>query len=155
MDFSLQRNATLNTEYGSIQKELEGLPQETWTHRDVADAVMRIRSSKLPDPKKLGNAGSFFKNPILSAADFEALRVRHPEVAHFVQGDGNIKIAAGWLIERAGWKGKRRGTHGVHEKQALVLVHYGGATGKDICKVANDVMAYVFEKFGVQLQTEV
>ena len=153
--FSLQRKAPLNTEYGSIQKELEGLPQETWTHRDVADAVMRIRSSKLPDPKKLGNAGSFFKNPILSAADFEALRVRHPEVAHFVQGDGNIKIAAGWLIERAGWKGKRRGTHGVHEKQALVLVHYGGASGKDIWKLAQDVMADVFEKFGVQLQTEV
>jgi UDP-N-acetylmuramate dehydrogenase len=109
----------------------------------------------LPDPKELGNAGSFFKNPILSAADFAALQVQHPEVAHFVQEDGNIKIAAEWLIEQAGWKGKRRSTHGVHEKQALVLVHYGGASGKEIWKLAQDVMDDVFQKFGVQLQTEV
>jgi UDP-N-acetylmuramate dehydrogenase len=153
--FALDRNAPLQTSYGAIQQELKDLPEASWTHRDVANAVMRIRSAKLPDPEKLGNAGSFFKNPVLQADAFAKLQNTHPQVAHYPQPDGTIKIAAGWLIEKAGWKGMHRGTHGVHVHQALVLVHYGGATGAEIWQLAQDIMHDVFSKYGVQLEAEV
>lgn len=153
--FALDREAPLQTSYGAIQQELKDLPESSWTHLDVAKAIMRIRSTKLPDPKELGNAGSFFKNPVLSAADFERLQNAHPQVAHYPQSDGGIKVAAGWLIEQAGWKGLHRGTHGVHENQALVLVHYGGATGAEIWQLAQDIMNDVHAKYGIHLEPEV
>lgn len=153
--FILEENAPLQTAYGAIQQELKALPEESWTHADVAKAVMQIRSTKLPDPKKLGNAGSFFKNPVLGPDEFKRLQTAHPEVAHYPQSDGTIKVAAGWLIEQAGWKGKHRGTHGVHVNQSLVLVHYGGATGAEIWQLAQDIMNDVRSQYGVQLEPEV
>jgi len=116
---------------------------------------MRIRQSKLPDPAVLGNAGSFFKNPTLSSEAFAAVEERHPEIVHYRLDDGNVKLAAGWLIDQAGWKGHRRNRCGVHDRQALVLVNYGGATGAEIWSLASDIMADVKRKFGVQLEPEV
>ena len=153
--FALDREAPLQTAYGAIQKELTSIPEKAWTHADVAKAVMKIRSSKLPDPKKIGNAGSFFKNPVLTSKDFERLQAAHAQVVHYHQPDGTIKVAAGWLIEQAGWKGEHRVTHGVHEKQALVLVNYGGATGAEIWQLAQEIMQDVQSKFGVVLEAEV
>jgi UDP-N-acetylmuramate dehydrogenase len=109
----------------------------------------------LPDPKKIGNAGSFFKNPVLGSNQFRGLQADHPNVAHYPQPNGTIKVAAGWLIEQAGWKGRHRGTHGVHANQALVLVNYGGATGAEIWQLALDIMEDVYSKYGVRLEPEV
>jgi UDP-N-acetylmuramate dehydrogenase len=153
--FSLRRDAPLQTSYGAIQEELQKLPNEEWTHLDVANAVINIRSEKLPDPKKIGNAGSFFKNPVLGSNQFRGLQADHPNVAHYPQPNGTIKVAAGWLIEQAGWKGRHRGTHGVHANQALVLVNYGGATGAEIWQLALDIMEDVYSKYGVRLEPEV
>ncbi len=151
--FHLRRSAPLRTGYGDIARELAGTldPRST----DVAAAVIRIRRSKLPDPAVLGNAGSFFKNPVLSAATFATLHSAFPEVPHWPASDGSVKVAAGWLIEQAGWKGHDRGTHGVHDRQALVLVHRGGATGAQIWQLATDIRASVRERFGVDLEPEV
>jgi UDP-N-acetylmuramate dehydrogenase len=151
--FHLRRSAPLRTGYGDIARELAGTldPRST----DVAAAVIRIRRSKLPDPAVLGNAGSFFKNPVLSAAAFATLHSAFPEVPHWPASDGSVKVAAGWLIEQAGWKGHDRGTHGVHDRQALVLVHRGGATGAQIWQLATDIRASVRERFGVDLEPEV
>jgi UDP-N-acetylmuramate dehydrogenase len=109
----------------------------------------------LPDPAEIGNAGSFFKNPILQATAFQEVLSNHPNVVHYPLEDGSFKLAAGWLIEQAGWKGKRRGNCGVHDKQALVLVNYGEATGQEIWKLAKDIIQDVRTKFGVELQPEV
>ena len=142
--------------YGAIEAELSSIPiEKTITHKDVSDAVIRIRQSKLPDPSVLGNAGSFFKNPIISKVDFEKIHASHPDMPNYSQGDSSVKLAAGWLIDRAGWKGHDRGTHGVHDKQALVLVNRGGATGVEIWALAKDIMASVKEKFGIELEPEV
>lgn len=151
--FHLRRTAVVRTGYGDIARELAGV--EAPRPGDVAAAVIRIRRSKLPDPAVLGNAGSFFKNPVLSPAAFAALHAAHPEVPHWPAADGTVKVAAGWLIEQAGWKGHDRGTHGVHDRQALVLVHRGGATGADIWQLAQDILASVRERFGVELEPEV
>lgn len=151
--FRLDRNAPLRTEYGAIQSELPA--DRDWTARDVAEAVIRIRQSKLPDPAILGNAGSFFKNPVLSAEDYAAFAAKHPEAPHYPQPDGTVKLAAGWLIERAGWKGHDRGTHGVHAQQALVLVNKGGATAGQIWQLAQDIRADVLSQFHVDLEPEV
>jgi UDP-N-acetylmuramate dehydrogenase len=153
--FALERNAPLHMEYGAIQSELHHLAPQEITHKDVSEAVMRIRRSKLPDPAELGNAGSFFKNPILHATAFQEVLSNHPNVVHYPLEDGSFKLAAGWLIEQAGWKGKRRGNCGVHDKQALVLVNYGEATGQEIWKLAKDIIQDVRAKFGVELQPEV
>ena len=154
--FRLDRSAPLNTQYGAIQTELEsrGWDRGT-THRQVAEAVMAIRQSKLPDPSEVGNAGSFFKNPVVSQAVFERIQSNHPEVAHYPAPGGKVKLAAGWLIDRAGWKGYRRGTCGVHDRQALVLVNYGGATGAEVWALALDIMEDVEAKYGVRLEPEV
>lgn len=154
--FRLDRSAPLNTQYGAIQTELEsrGWDRGT-THRQVAEAVMAIRQSKLPDPSEVGNAGSFFKNPVVSQAVFERIQSDHPEVAHYPAPGGKVKLAAGWLIDRAGWKGYRRGTCGVHDRQALVLVNYGGATGAEVWALALDIMEDVEAKYGVRLEPEV
>ena len=153
--FGLERDAPLHTDYGAIQSELAHLESENITHRDVAEAVIRIRQSKLPDPSKLGNAGSFFKNPILDQGSFQKIYLAHPQVVHYSLEDGTFKLAAGWLIEHAGWKGYRRGECGVHERQALVLVNYGQATGHEIGQLALDIIADVKSKYGVELSPEV
>ncbi|HSF44372.1 MAG TPA: hypothetical protein VLA58_00130, partial [Chitinophagaceae bacterium] len=123
--------------------------------RAIGDAVIRIRSSKLPDPSVIGNAGSFFKNPEISADSFEALRSAYPDIVGYSLPGGTVKLAAGWLIEKAGWKGFRRGPAGVHDRQALVLVNHGGAKGKEIYDLSTEILMSIHEKFGVSLEREV
>lgn len=124
------------------------------TPSDVSDAIVAIRSRKLPDPALIGNAGSFFKNPILSAERYAELARQFPEVPYYPQDDGQIKISAGWLIDRAGWKGRDIGPVGMYERQALVLVNRGGATGEDVMLLADSVRASIREQFGVELEQE-
>jgi len=153
--FHLDRESPLRMDYGVIEQELQHLPEAERTHRDVSEAVIRIRQSKLPDPAQIGNAGSFFKNPTIPAEQAQALLATHPNMPNYPQPSGEVKLAAGWLIEQAGWKGHNRTTHGVHDRQALVLVHFGGATGKEVWDLALDVMASVKDQFGVSLEPEV
>lgn len=124
------------------------------TGQQIMDAVCDIRRAKLPDPAVLGNAGSFFKNPIVAASQYLALKQNFSDMVAYAQPDGRYKLAAGWLIERCGWKGKRQGLVGVHEKQALVLVNYGGAQASTLMKLAQDVRSAVLEQFGVELEIE-
>jgi UDP-N-acetylmuramate dehydrogenase len=153
--FKLRRNANVDTDYGIISEVLNNRGILTPTPKDVSDAVIFIRKSKLPDPKEIGNSGSFFKNPILSLSDFEPIKKKHADVPFYPSGTGQVKVPAAWLIEKAGWKGKRIGNYGVHEKQALVLVNYGGANGSDIYKLALDIQSSVENQFGVHLNMEV
>ena len=153
--FKLDRQSPLRMDYGSIEEELKQIPLADRTHKDVSDAVIRIRQSKLPDPTEIGNAGSFFKNPEVESSQARALLETHPSMPQYEQASGKVKLAAGWLIEQSGWKGHNRETHGVHDRQALVLVHFGGASGREIWKLAEDIMASVKEKFGVELVPEV
>lgn len=145
----------VNASYGTVSKELETMGITNPTIADVSKAVIKIRSSKLPDPAKLGNAGSFFKNPVIDNTQFEKLKEQFPHIVHFPAHDGHTKLAAGWLIEQCGWKGKRIGDTGVHKDQALVLVNYGDATGKEIYDLSTKVIESVKEKFGVVLEREV
>ena len=155
----LHRQARPNVRYGALTETLaelgiEGEP----TPRDVSRAVVHIRRSKLPDPAQIGNAGSFFKNPEVSQAKFDHLRSEYPELPGYPV-PGGVKVPAGWLIERAGWKGLRRGpgagTHGVHDRQALVLVHHGGATGSELRQLAEEIITSVRLQFGIELHPEV
>jgi UDP-N-acetylmuramate dehydrogenase len=125
-----KRNHKINTSYGDIIKELEKQNVTTPTLKDVSNAVIAIRQSKLPDPKELGNSGSFFKNPIIAKEQYEKVHALHPEMPHYVVSETEVKVPAGWLIEKAGFKGKRFGDAGIHKNQALVLVNYGNATGQ-------------------------
>lgn len=149
--FRLNKVAHLHTEYGAIREELGDTEPSI---RSVSQAVIRIRRSKLPDPAVIGNAGSFFKNPTVSAAKFEALRAAHPGVVGY-PGEAGVKLAAGWLIEQCGWKGFRRGDAGVHARQALVLVNYGHARGQEIYDLSEEILQSVQAKFGVELEREV
>lgn len=124
------------------------------TPRQVFDAVCAIRQSKLPDPAVLGNAGSFFKNPVVDASVWQRLKGGFPDLVGYPQPDGTFKLAAGWLIDRAGWKGRRRGAVGVHDRQALVLVNFGGATSTELLTLAQDICADVYARFGVRLEQE-
>lgn len=155
VEFKLSKNPTFNVSYGSIQEELDKMDVSTLSVKAVSDAVIRIRQSKLPDPKQIGNAGSFFKNPTVSTETFESIKKKYPEVVGYPQGEEGVKLAAGWLIEKAGWKGKRFGNYGIHEKQALVLVNYGGAKGAEIDALSNQIQMDILAKFGVELEKEV
>lgn len=149
-----KRNHQLKTGYGAIQQELEteGIVQPTI--QDVSNAVIRIRESKLPDPAQIGNSGSFFKNPVVSKEEFDSIVIAHPTIVNYPTDNG-VKLAAGWLIEQAGWKGKRFGDAGVHEKQALVLVNHGNATGKEIYDLSENIIQDIKTKFNVTLEREV
>ncbi|MDG1849011.1 MAG: UDP-N-acetylmuramate dehydrogenase [Flavobacteriales bacterium] len=151
----LQTNGAVNYSYGAISDVLSQKGIENPTPKQVSEAIISIRQSKLPDPNEIGNSGSFFKNPVISNSDFERIKKQSADVPFYPSSDGQVKIPAAWLIEKAGWKGKRVGNYGVHEKQALVLVNYGGAKGEDIYKLAQEIQSSVKEKFGVYLQMEV
>jgi UDP-N-acetylmuramate dehydrogenase len=150
-----KRNHVLKTGYGDIQKELEIAAISQPSIQDVSRAVIAIRSSKLPDPNMLGNAGSFFKNPVVSTSIADSIQEKYPELVSYPAGDSAVKLAAGWLIEKAGWKGFRRNDAGVHTRQALVLVNYGEASGKEIWQLSEDILLDVQAKFGVTLEREV
>lgn len=145
----------VRTGYGDIQKQLTDQGIATPTPLDVAEAVIAIRQSKLPDPKELGNSGSFFKNPIISRSQFEQFHAAFPEAPFYTVSDTEVKVPAGWLIEQAGYKGFRRGDAGVHQKQALVLVNYGNATGQEIWALAQEVQRTVYDKYGIRIEAEV
>ncbi len=150
-----KRNHKINSSYGDITKELENKNVKTPTLKDISNAVIAIRQSKLPDPKELGNSGSFFKNPIISKSDFDKIHVLHPAMPHYVLSETTVKVPAGWLIEQAGFKGKRFGDAGIHKNQALVLVNYGNATGQEILNVSKDIQATVLKEFGIAIEAEV
>ncbi len=153
--FRLTERPVLNTSYGNIQQELERMGITAPTLRDVSNAVIAIRRSKLPDPAVIGNAGSFFKNPVVPEDVLNSIRKSDPDVVAYPAGPGHFKLAAGWLIERAGLKGYRQGQQGVHDRQALVLVNHGGATGKAIYDLSEHVLKTVKARFGVELEREV
>ena len=151
--FTLSRIPQPKLGYGSIAQEVEALGGPTL--ENIRKAVIKARESKLPDPKVMGNAGSFFMNPVIPASRFEALKAEWPEIPSYPAQEGMIKVPAGWLIEKAGWKGRSLGPAAVYEKQALVLVNKGGATGADIKRLADSIIEDVKKKFGIILQTEV
>lgn len=155
IDIRLQKNPVLNTSYGAISQTLEDMGIQDPDIADLSRAVIHIRSSKLPDPAELGNAGSFFKNPVIPDNEFEQIKSAHPEVPSYPAGEGFTKVPAGWLIEQAGWKGKRMGEVGMHARQALVLVNYGHASGNELWEHARRVQASVLEQFGIELSPEV
>jgi len=150
-----KRNYKINTSYGDILGELTKKGIENPGLKDVSNAVIAIRQSKLPDPKELGNSGSFFKNPIVLKVDFEKIHQKFPEMKFYEVSATEVKVPAGWLIEQAGFKGKRFGDAGVHKNQALVLVNYGNATGQEILAVSKDIQKTVFETFGIHIEAEV
>jgi UDP-N-acetylmuramate dehydrogenase len=152
--FTLDRAAHLHLEYGPVRQRLteQGIEQPTAT--DVSQAICSIRNEKLPDPAVLGNAGSFFKNPLVPAALVARLKGEYPDLVAYAQPDGQMKLAAGWLIERAGWKGFRDADAGVHKLQALVLVNYGGATGLQLLNLAQRIQKDISERFHVDLEME-
>jgi len=148
-------NHELNTSYGAIETELQKNEINNPTIKDVSNAVIAIRQRKLPDPEVLGNSGSFFKNPVVDKATFEHFTSKHPEAPFYKVSETQFKIPAGWLIEQCGYKGKRYGDAGVHEKQALVLVNHDKATGQDILNLAHRIMASVKETFDIIITPEV
>ena len=150
-----KQNHKINTSYGDILAELAKNNITTPGLKEVSNAVIAIRKSKLPDPAELGNSGSFFKNPILLKSDFEPIHQKFPEMRFFDISETEVKVPAGWLIEHAGLKGKRFGDAGVHKNQALVLVNYGGATGQEILNVSKTVQDTVFNTFGIHIEAEV
>lgn len=150
-----KNNHKLHTNYGAIQEHLKALGIKNPTIKDISNAVIAIRQSKLPDPKDIGNSGSFFKNPVISISQFEQLQTNFPEVPFYKVSDTLVKVPAGWLIEQAGFKGKRFNNYGVHNKQALVLVNYGDAKGSDIKKLAKLIQNTVERLFNISIETEV
>jgi UDP-N-acetylmuramate dehydrogenase len=150
-----KRNHQINTSYGDILGELEKNNIQNPSLKDVSNAVIAIRQSKLPDPKELGNSGSFFKNPIVPKTTFEKIHQQFPEMKYFEVSPTEVKVPAGWLIEQAGFKGKRFGDAGVHKNQALVLVNYGNATGQEILAVSKNIQDTVFSTFGIHIEAEV
>jgi len=151
--FRLSKQEAFTIDYGMVRKELEAYPAVTL--EAVREVIIRIRDSKLPDPAVLGNAGSFFMNPVVPKAVFENLQQEYPSMPFYPMGEDHIKIPAGWLIEQSGWKGKSLGPAAVHDKQALVLVNKGGATGRDIMALSDAVRSSVWQKFGIDIHPEV
>lgn len=150
-----KNNHKITISYGDITKELESKNVTTPTLIDVSNAVIAIRQSKLPDPKELGNSGSFFKNPIILKSEFDKIHQIHPEMPHYIISETEVKVPAGWLIEKAGFKGKRFGDAGIHKNQALVLVNYGNATGQEILAVSRNIQATILKEFGIAIEAEV
>jgi UDP-N-acetylmuramate dehydrogenase len=153
--FKLNKKPNFNTSYGAIEAELERMGVSELSIKAISDAVIAIRQSKLPDPKFIGNAGSFFKNPVVSPAHFNKLKLDYPEIVGYPGKENEVKVAAGWLIERAGFKGIRLGNYGVHTKQALVLVNYGGAQGEEIYQLSEEIISTVKQLFQIELEREV
>ncbi len=153
--FKLRKDAELNLSYAGIQEEIDKAGITEPTIKAVSDAVIKIRRSKLPDPSDIGNAGSFFKNPIITKAEFESLKIKFPELVCFKMDDDNVKLAAAWLIDQCNWKGTRFGDAGVHKDHALVLSNYGKATGKEVFDLSAKIKSSVEEKFGICLDREV
>ena len=149
------KNHQLTTSYGAIENELAVQKIKIPTLKNISDAIIRIRKSKLPDPKEIGNSGSFFKNPVISKKQFLRLQKENPSIPNYPVSETEIKVPAGWLVEQSGFKGKRFGDAGVHEKQALVLVNYGSATGIEIFQLAEKIQQTVFKKFKIALEIEV
>lgn len=152
--FALSRSLHAHLDYGPVRQRLHEQGVVEPTAQAISDAICSIRREKLPDPLELGNAGSFFKNPLVSAVLGEQLRARYPGVVAYPQADGQLKLAAGWLIEQAGWKGYRDGDAGVHRLQSLVLVNYGQASGAQLHALAQKIQADIFARFGVELEME-
>ncbi len=152
--FTLTRAVQLHLDYGPVRQRLAEQGISAPTPSDVSAAICSIRREKLPDPAELGNAGSFFKNPVVPAALAEQIKADHVDLVGYPQADGQVKLAAGWLIERAGWKGFREGDAGVHRLQSLVLVNYGSATGQQLQALAARIQADIFARFGVHLEME-
>ena len=150
-----KKNHKLRKDYGAIKAILEEKGINNPGIKEVSDAVIEIRQSKLPDPTKIGNAGSFFKNPLVHKEVYEQLKTIYPEIPHYPVALNEVKIPAAWLIEQCGWKGKRRDNIGVHKLQSLVLVNLGGGKGEDLWKLAQDIQESVKQKFGIELQPEV
>lgn len=151
----LKKNPVLNINYGDVKAILESQNIKNPAIKEVSNAIISIRQSKLPDPKKIGNSGSFFKNPIVSLNQLELIKKKYPNVVNYEINENEFKIAAGWLIERAGWKGKKFNNYGVHEKQALVLVNYGLANGMEIFELSEKIILDIKDKFGITLEREV
>ena len=150
-----KQNHNFNTSYGAIETELTSKNIAKPNLKNISDAVIAIRKSKLPDPKEIGNSGSFFKNPVITKAHFLTLQKTYPEIPSYIVSENQVKVPAGWLIEKAGFKGKRFGDFGVHKKQALVLVNYNNATGKDIYNLAETIQKKIKSKFEIKLEIEV
>ena len=153
--FKLLKKPELNTRYGAIEKEMEAMGVKEVSIQAISQAVCNIRSSKLPNPAEIGNAGSFFKNPEVTTDKYQTLKIQFPNIVGYDLENGNVKLAAGWLIEQCGWKGKTIGDAGVHKLQALVLVNYGKAKGEEILNLSQHIMDSVKDTFGVELEREV
>jgi len=150
----LLKNPVLRLDYAPLKNELTSLQIKNPTISDIREAVIRIRNRKLPDPARIGNAGSFFKNPVITQEHLEQIRFEHPDVVYFPFND-QFKLAAAWLIEQCGWKNRRQGDAGVYPGHSLIIVNYGSASGKDILDLSNQIKTSVYEKFGVSLEPEV
>jgi UDP-N-acetylmuramate dehydrogenase len=155
VQFKLAKKPTFHVSYGDIQNTLEQMGVKELSIKSVSEAVIKIRRSKLPDPAEIGNAGSFFKNPEIPSSQYETLKTQYPMIPGYVINETTVKVPAGWLIEQNGWKGKRIGSIGVHTRQALVLVNYGGGKGAEIQQLARKIQESVEEQFGIRLYTEV
>jgi UDP-N-acetylmuramate dehydrogenase len=153
--FKLNKQPVFNTSYGNIQQELDAKGITTLSVKAISDAVISIRSSKLPDPKEIGNAGSFFKNPEIATDQYETLKAKYPAIPGYKINDNITKVPAGWLIEQCGWKGFRENDYGVHKHQALVLVNYSKARGAQIAALSEKIMNSVHDTFGIDLEREV
>jgi len=153
--FRFHKHPVFHTSYGAVEQELEKMGIRELSIKAISQAIINIRTSKLPDPAEIGNAGSFFKNPTIQKLKFRDLKSRFQNIVGYENNDGTVKLAAAWLIEQCGWKGYRRGDAGCHERQALVLVNYGNASGKDIYDLSEEIKQSVKEKFDVELEREV
>lgn len=152
--FELNKIHKFNTSYGAVEQELATMGEDV-SLQSISQAIINIRQRKLPDPDKIGNSGSFFKNPTVPNSQFEILKRNYPNIVGYSNGNDSTKVAAGWLIDQAGWKGFRKGDAGVHKHQALVLVNYGNAKGQEILALSKEIQASVFEKYGILLESEV